>query len=123
VAVGRAPARPDHRRAARLHAPTQWICGWAANALELAGRFDAVFLLEIDQQTMRTRIGDPRRGNDFGTAGDSLAVALAWHTPIVAAWRRHGAVTIDATRAVDTVAEELLIAAGLAVLRRHPHDT
>ena len=39
--------------AARLHAPTLWICGWAANAPELAGRVDAVFLLEIDQQTMR----------------------------------------------------------------------
>jgi hypothetical protein len=88
-----------------------------------AGRFDAVFLLEIDQQTMRTHIGDPRQGNDFGKAGDSLAVALASHTPIVAAWRRYGAMTIDATRAVDTVAEELLIAAGLAVLRRTRHDT
>jgi hypothetical protein len=41
----------------------------------------------------------------------------------VAAWRRYGAVTIDATRPVDTVAEELLIAAGLAVLRHSRHDT
>jgi len=97
--------------AARLDVPSLWVCGWAANALQLAGRFDAVFLLEIDHQTMRARIGDPRWGNDHGRVGDTLAAALASHTRFVAVWRRCGAVTIDGTRGVDTVAEELLLAA------------
>ncbi len=114
------PARLDEiiAEAAGRDVPTVWICGRAGNALQLADRFDAVFLLEIDQQTMRTRMGSPRRGNDFGRVGDTLATALASHTQFVAAWRRYGAVTIDATGGVDTVAEELLMAAGLAALRR-----
>ena len=104
--------------AAGQDVPTLWMFGWAANLLRLADRFDAAFLLEIDQETMRTRMGGPRRGNDFGRVGDTLAAALASHTPFVAAWRRYGAVTIDATAGVDTVAQELLMAAGLAALRR-----
>jgi hypothetical protein len=47
-----------------------------------------------------------------------VGAALAAHTQFVAAWRRYGAVTIDATGEVDSVAEELLMAAGLVALRR-----
>jgi hypothetical protein len=94
-----------------------WLCGWASNAVGLADMFDVVFLLEIDQQTMRTRLGDPGRGNNYGRAEDTLTVALGSHTACVAAWRRYGAVSIDATREVDAVAEDLLLAAGLAALR------
>ncbi len=114
------PARLDEiiAEAAGQGVPTLWMCGRAANLLRLADRFDAAFLLEIDQETMRTGMGSPRRGNDFGRVGDTLAAALASHTPFVAVWRRYGAVRIDATAGVDTVAQELLMAAGLAALRR-----
>jgi hypothetical protein len=114
------PARLDEiiAEAANLEVPSLWLFGWAANAVGLADRFDAVFLLEIDQSTMRTRLGNPGRGNDYGRAGDTLADALGSHAAFVAAWRRYGAVSIDATRQVDAVADDLLLAAGLAVLRR-----
>ena len=84
--------------------------------MELAGRFDAVFLLEIDQQTMAARMRRPERGNDFGWVGDSLDAALAGYLPFVAGWRRFGARSVDATRDVATVAEDLLLTAAMAVL-------
>jgi adenylate kinase family enzyme len=95
---------------------TLWLCGQAANALDLAHRFDLCFLLEVDQRTMRERMTGPQRGNDFGRVGDTLQAVLASHTEFVAPWRRHGAVTIDATQDVDEVCEELLMAAALAAL-------
>jgi hypothetical protein len=104
--------------ARRADAVSLWLCGWAANAVDLADRFDAVFLLEIDQPTMVARLGQPGRGNDFGRVGDSLHAALAEYLPLVAAWRRRGAICIDATRDLVTVAEDLLMGAAMAVLRQ-----
>lgn len=98
-----------------------WLFGQAANAVEFVDRFDLTILLEIDQQTMIARMTNPVRGNDFGRVGDSLAVALDGYRPFVAMWRRRGAVIVDATADVDTVAEELLMVAASAVLRRYPY--
>jgi hypothetical protein len=102
----------------RAGAPTLWLCGQATNAIELADRFDAVLLLEIDQATMAGRMRHPERGNDFGRVGDSLDTALAGFGPFVAAWRRVGALSIDATRDMVTVAEDVLLTAAMATLRR-----
>lgn len=95
---------------------TAWLCGQAANAIELADRFDAWFLLDIDQQTMRRRIRGDSRGNDFGRVGDTLHAALASHLEFVAAWRRRGAHTVDATQPLDRVVEDLLMAGAQAAL-------
>ena len=113
------PGRLDEiiAEAERVGAASLWLCGQAGNALELAGRFDAVFLLEIDQRTMAARMQRAERGNDFGRVGDSLDVALDGYLPLVAGWRRFGALSVDATRAVAAVAEDLLLTAAMAVLR------
>ncbi|GIH21269.1 hypothetical protein Raf01_94410 [Rugosimonospora africana] len=95
-----------------------WLFGQAANAAEFADRFDVTILLEIDQQTMISRIQNGSRGNDLGRVGDSLSIALASYIPFVTAWRRHGAVIVDGTADVETVAEELLMAAASAALHR-----
>ncbi len=115
------PARLDEliAEAHALGVPSLWVCGQAANALELADRFDAVLLLEIDQATMAARMRHPARGNDFGRVGASLDAALAGYLPFVAAWRRHGARTVDATGDVATVAENLLLTAAMTVLPPH----
>ncbi len=94
-----------------------WLFGHATNAVDFVDRFDATLLLEIDQRTMIARMSDPRRGNDFGRVGDSLAAALASYTSFVATWRRNGATIVDASRDIDTVAEDLLMAAALSCLR------
>jgi hypothetical protein len=95
---------------------TAWLFGQAANAIELADRFDAVFLLDIDQRTLRWRLADGSRGNDFGWVGDPLHAALASHLEFGAAWRRRGAHTIDATQPLPWVVEDLLMAGARAAL-------
>jgi len=47
-----------------------YVCGGAANELELADRFAHMFLLEIDESTMLARV-DARRDNDWGHIGDT----------------------------------------------------
>jgi hypothetical protein len=65
----------------------------------------------------------PTRGNDCGRAGDSLRVAGGGHTAFLVAWRRHGAVTVDATASIETVGREVLMAAASAMLSSDPgHD-
>jgi hypothetical protein len=56
------PARLDALIAAAAPA-TLYVCGGAANELQLADRFTQVFLLEIDEPTMLARI-DARQDND-----------------------------------------------------------
>jgi hypothetical protein len=98
---------------------TLWLCGQAANAGELVDRFDACFLLEIDQTTMRHRMTmGAGRGNDFGRVGASLDMALAGYRQFVVTWRRLGAVPVDAMQDVDQVCEDLLVAAAFAALNR-----
>ena len=104
--------------AGRDGARTVWVCGRADNALLLADRFTAVFLLEVDQRTMAQRIRERRGGNDFGRVGDTLADALAGYHAFVAAWRRFGAYPVDATRDIRDVGEELLLSAAAIALRR-----
>ncbi|GAA0905128.1 hypothetical protein Vau01_066490 [Virgisporangium aurantiacum] len=98
---------------------TLWLCGQAANAGELVDRFDACFLLEIDQATMRHRMTvGAGRGNDFGRVGASLDVALAGYREFIVTWRRLGAVPVDAMQDIDQVCEDLLVAAAFAALNR-----
>jgi energy-coupling factor transporter ATP-binding protein EcfA2 len=57
--------------AAREHdPPSVWLCGWAANQVDFIDVFDAVYLLDIDEQTMLRRVGNESRGNDFVFALD-----------------------------------------------------
>jgi hypothetical protein len=62
------PARMDEL--IRAAAPeTLYVCGGAANELELADRFAQVFLLEIDEPTMLARLDAPGRDNDWAASG------------------------------------------------------
>ena len=88
---------------------TLFVCGSAAND-DLVD-FDAIVLLDIDEPTMVARVLDPARGNDFGRCGDSLA-ALVAELPVVRdRYLRRGAVVVDATAPLSTVAESVLAAA------------
>jgi hypothetical protein len=63
------PARLDELIRAAGPA-TLYVCGGAANELQLADRFTHVFLPEIDEPTMLARI-DARPHNDWGRIGDT----------------------------------------------------
>jgi len=64
------PARLDELIRAAAPA-TLYVCGGAANELELADRFTHVILLEIDEPTMLTRLDAPSRCNEWGRTGDT----------------------------------------------------
>jgi thymidylate kinase len=93
----------------RTAAPaTLYVCGGAANELELADRFTQVFLLEIDEPTMLARLDAPSRDNEWGRIGDTrehLRRRLPGHQDRL---RAFGAIPIDARQPLDQVVDAIL---------------
>jgi hypothetical protein len=105
---------------ARTRNDVLFLCGLAANGLDLADRFDACLLLEIDRATMTERLRDPSRGNVYGSTEASFGHAVAAYDSFLASWRRYGAVTIDATEPLETVAGEVLMSVASVLYLRPP---
>ena len=100
------PARLDELIAAAAPA-TLYVCGGAANELELADRFTHVFLLEIDEPTMLARI-DGRQNNDWGRIGDTREYLRRFLPGYQARLRAFGAIPIDARQPLDQVVDAIL---------------
>jgi adenylate kinase family enzyme len=100
------PARLDELIRAAAPA-TLYVCGGAANELELADRFTHVFLLEIDEPTMLARI-DARQDNDWGRIGDTREYLRRRRPEIQDRLRAFGAIPIDARQPVDQVVDAIL---------------
>src|SRR5579875_873814 len=81
---------------------TLYICGGAANELELADRFTQIFLLEIDEPTMLARI-DARADNDWGRVGDTREHLCRFLPGYQARLRACGAIPIDARQPLNDV--------------------
>jgi adenylate kinase family enzyme len=114
------PARLDELIRAAAPA-TLYVCGGAANQLELAGRFTRVFLLEMDEQTMLARLDAPSRDNDWGRIGDTreyLRRRLPGHQGHL---RAFGAIPIDARQPLDQGVDAILsrTLAGSATSQAH----
>jgi hypothetical protein len=100
------PARLDEL--IRAAAPTTlYVCGGAANELELADRFTHMFLLEIDEPTMLARI-DARPNNDWGRIGDTREQLRRFLSGYQARLRAFGVIPIDARQPLDQVADAIL---------------
>ncbi len=100
------PARLDEL--IRGAAPaTLYLCGGADNELELADRFTQVFLLEIDEPTMLTRL-DARQGNEWGRTGDSREYIRRLLPGYQDRVRAFGAIAIDARQPLDQVVAAIL---------------
>ena len=93
-----------------------WLCGYAANALPLAGRFDVTFLLDINRDTMIRRLRGRSAGNDFGRTGRRCPPPPPTTRSSSARGGSAGAVRIDASQDLDRVLEDLLLAALEAAL-------
>jgi len=95
----------------RTAAPeTLYVCGGAANELELADRFTQMFLLEIDEPMMLARLDAPSRDNEWGPhrGGDTrehLRRRLPGHQDRL---RAFGAIPIDARQPLDQVVAAIL---------------
>jgi hypothetical protein len=105
------PARLDELIQAA--APTTlYVCGGAANELELADRFTHLFLLEIDEATMLARLDSPDRDNGWGRIGDTREYLRGFLPGYQAGLRAAGAIPIDARKPVDQVVTEILCHVG-----------
>ena len=93
-----------------------WLCGYAANALPLADRFDRVFLLTISRDTMVRRLRARADRNDFGRTEETLSAASTYYREFMEAWQQHGAIRIDAGHSLHHVVEDLRLAALEAAL-------
>lgn len=100
------PARLDEVIAAAGPA-TLYVCGGAANELELAGRFTRVFMLELDEPTMLARIA-ARPDNNWGRIGDTREHLRRFLPGYQARLRASGAIPIDASQPLDQVIEAIL---------------
>jgi hypothetical protein len=101
------PARLDEL--VRAAAPaTLYVCGGAANELELADRFTHVFLLEIDEPTMLARLDAPSRDNDWGRIGDTREYLRRMLPELQDRLRAFGAIPIDARQPLDQVVDAIL---------------
>ena len=100
------PARLDELIRAAAPA-TLYVCGGAANELELADRFTHVFLLEIDEPTMLARI-DARQNNDWGRIGDTREYLRRKLPALQDRLRAFGAIPIDARQPLDQVVDSIL---------------
>jgi len=94
------PGRLDELIAA---APaTLYVCGGAANELELADRFTHMFLLEIDEPTMLARIDARRDYHDWGHVGDTREHLRRFLPGYQDRLRAFGAIPIDARKCSPT---------------------
>jgi adenylate kinase family enzyme len=100
------PARLDELIRATAPA-TLYVCGGAANELQLAYRFTQVFLLEIDEPTMLARI-DARQDNDWGRIGDTREYLRRKLPELQDRLRASGAIPIDARQPLDQVTDAIL---------------
>lgn len=111
------PARLDEL--IRAAAPAAlYVCGGAANELELADRFTHMFLLEIDEPTMLARLDARRDYHDWGRIGDTREYLRRFLPGYQGRLRASGAIPIDARQPLDRVVDAILSRTGAVIPRR-----
>jgi adenylate kinase family enzyme len=101
------PARLDE--VIRAAGPAQlYVCGGAANELELADRFTHMFLLELDEPTMLARLDLPDRDNEWGRIGDTREYMRRRLAGYQDQLRAFGVIPVDARQPVGQVVDQIL---------------
>lgn len=93
--------------AKRAETKTIFLCGVAANDLELAHYFSKIICLVIDQETMKHRVAT-RKTNNFGKAPDELKTILEWYQPVLDKYAKAGVIMIDASQPLNKVLDDIL---------------
>jgi len=101
------PARLDELIQAAAPA-TLYVCGDAANQLDLADRFTDVILLAIDEATMLARLDAPSRSNEWGRIGDTREDLRSRLSAYQGRLRASGAFPVDATQPLNDVVDAIL---------------
>lgn len=84
-----------------------FLCGHAAGDAEIWHLFERVFLLHVDEATLRERLRT-RTSNSYGKAPHELEQILSQHARFDDAYRRFGAHPLDGARPAREVVDELL---------------
>jgi hypothetical protein len=96
-----------NRAAVRLGRPV-FLCGVASGDAAVWHLFEKVFALVASMPTLRCRIA--ARPELFGEAPEEFAEIVRWHADFEVAYRRFGAVIIDAERPLGNVVDQVLAA-------------
>jgi dephospho-CoA kinase len=84
-----------------------FLCGVFANENEVWDLFDKVIALTVDKDTLLHRIVN-RTNNNFGKSEHERKEILGWHAENEAKYRKLGHITIDATRPLAQVTDDVL---------------
>lgn len=84
-----------------------FVCGGAMNQQKLEHHFDKIFILQVDDATLKDRIMS-RTSHDFGKKPEDLARQLEWNKGVDTYARQKGAVLIDASHPIEKVVDDIL---------------
>jgi len=83
------------------------LCGGSANEPEVRKLCSKVIWLKTDEQTIRSRVNNPR-DHDYGTRPHELAAAIKNNQRKEAEYREAEAIMVDATQPIDDVVETII---------------
>jgi broad-specificity NMP kinase len=86
---------------------TTFLCGHLGNLDEVVDLFSGVFVLNIEDQTLRDRLCT-RTGNDWGVQEHEIEQTLKNHHILNDKYKSMGAVIIDANQSPEQVTEDIL---------------
>jgi dephospho-CoA kinase len=84
-----------------------FICGSASNRDEYIDRFAKVFILYVDDKTLKDRL-TTRTNNNFGKDHLALARQLELNSGVRGYSTKRGRIIVDATQSVDKVVDDIL---------------
>jgi adenylate kinase family enzyme len=87
-----------------------FLCGVVANEKELWDLFGKVIALTVDEDTLRHRI-QSRTNNDFGKSEHEFEQIIGWQADTEDSYRKFGHITIDATRPLGQVVDDVIAVA------------
>ncbi len=84
-----------------------YICGSASNRGRFLNRFSKVFVLQVDDETLKQRILT-RTSHDFGKDPVVLARQLEHNQGVSTYAQKNGMILVDANRPIQKVVDEIL---------------
>lgn len=84
-----------------------FICGSANNRDDFLSSFQKVFILHIDDDTMRYRLMS-RTNNNLGKGPDVLARQIAQNADVKSYSEKRGRIVVDATQPLVNIVDEIL---------------
>lgn len=90
---------------------TIFLCGVAANDIDLSHYFNKIICLVIDLETTKQRLIS-RTTNTFGKDPDERKKILEWYQPVLDKYAKAGAVMVDTARPLEAVVNDILKGVG-----------